>query len=73
VNKYIIWSLLLITIIFTGCNNNHKEVKLLDENFLKTKVGRVIEQKMSKEILVIKEPIAIKKVLKKRKSKKMVI
>ncbi len=70
-NKHIIWSLLLITIIFTGCNNNHKKVKLLDENFLKTKVGRVIEQKMSKETLVIKKPIVIKKVLKKRKSKKI--
>jgi len=70
-NRYLLFSLLSIVIIFTGCNNNTKEVKFLDDSFLNTKVGTIVDQKMSKEIIVIKKPIIIKKEIKKIVKKKL--
>ncbi|MEA2018291.1 MAG: glucosaminidase domain-containing protein [Campylobacterota bacterium] len=67
-NRYALFILLTATILFTGCNNN-TNVKLLNKNFLDTKVGKIIDQKMSKEV-VIKKPIVIEKKIEKKIVKK---
>lgn len=71
--RYFLFILSSITILFTGCDKN-KKVKLLDKNFLDTKIGTISEQKMSKEI-ILKNPIVIEKkidkTIVKKKTKKI--
>jgi len=74
VNRYILLTFICITILLTGCNaKNNEKVKFLNDGFLKTKVGTIIDQKMFKEI-ILKRPIIVEKKIPKsvikKKSKK---
>lgn len=65
-NRYVLLTFISITILLAECNaQNNKKIKFLDDGFLKTKVGTVIDQKMFKEIIVKKPIIVEKKIVKK--------
>lgn len=63
--------ILLTTIIFTGCSE--EKVKLLKEDFFKTTVGSIENQKLKKEIKVVVEKQKVEVVVKVEKIPKVIV